>query len=76
MDATRLAKFNVGQRVTWDGRLHKIEETTTNELGFSKYRCPYFYFCGGGRLVLRSIVRAHFRKHGCNPKLMKPLLLH
>ncbi len=50
MDATRLAKFNVGQRVTWDGRLHKIEETTTNELGFSKYRCPYFIFVGVGGL--------------------------
>jgi hypothetical protein len=76
MDAIRPAKFNVGWRGTWDERLHIIEETIADELGLSKYRRPYFYCCGGGRPVLRSIVEAHFTKHGCDPKLMKPVLIH
>jgi hypothetical protein len=62
MDVTGHAEFNVGQKETWDERLHIIEENTTNELGLSKYRCPCFYCCGGGKLVLRSIVRAYLKK--------------
>jgi hypothetical protein len=76
MDATEHVKFNVGRRETWDERLHKIKETTTDELRLSKYRCPYFYCYGGGRPILRSSIRAHFRNHGHDSKLVKPLLVH
>jgi hypothetical protein len=40
MDANAHAKFKVGQRETWDEKLHKIEEA--NALRLSKYRCPCF----------------------------------
>jgi hypothetical protein len=61
--------FNVGWKKTWDERLHRIEETIVNELGLSKYRCPCFYCGGGERLVLRSTIKAHFIKYGCDPSL-------
>jgi hypothetical protein len=53
-----------GRRETWEEALHHIEEATTNQLGLTKYRCPYACHCGGGRLVLRSTTKDCFRKHG------------
>lgn len=50
MDAIEHAKFNAGQRETRDERLHRIEETMIDELGLSKYRCPYFIVAGAGGL--------------------------
>jgi hypothetical protein len=46
MDATEHAKFHASQWEARDERLHRIEETMTNELGLSKYRCPCFIVVG------------------------------
>jgi hypothetical protein len=76
MDANGHVKLNARWRETWDEGLHKIEEATANELRLSKYRCPCFYCCAIGRPILKSIVKAHFRKFGHDPKLSKPLFVH
>jgi hypothetical protein len=52
------------QRETWEESLHHIKEATTDQLDLTKYRCLCAWYCGGGRLVLRSIIRDHFRKYG------------
>ncbi len=49
-----------GHQETWEEKLHKIEEATTNELGMAKYRSPCRWCCGCGKLVLRAIVKDHF----------------
>jgi hypothetical protein len=52
------------RKETWEEALHHIEEATTDQLGLTKYRCPCAWCCGGGRFVLRSIIRDYFKKHG------------
>jgi hypothetical protein len=76
MDANGHSKINVGWKETWDAKLHKIEEATTDEFRLSKYRCPCFYYCVVGRPILRSIIKAHLKKYGFDPKLSKLLLVH
>jgi hypothetical protein len=65
MDPTRPLKA-IQCPKTWGEKLHREEKATTNQFGLTKYWCPCTWYCGGGRLVLRSTIRGHFKRFGCH----------
>jgi hypothetical protein len=74
MELARLVEL-IDRQEIWEDKLHKEEETITDQLGLTKYKCPCTMCFGVGRPILRSTIRWFFKKIGRHYLYTKPLMV-